>query len=189
MAAPQLLQRPVMLATKLSTPLTPAAPIHQVRIVNGQPCGKTGSTPLTGIVITTPVSAAPTRLASPAQAPNPSPIPIPTPAQPIQISSLTTEPKVGVLLKYSLFLKKTKLRYNNLIIELITRFPPQPTVKLAGGAEQKAVVSLPSSSTPPLSPPPRPKKEESPEVCVGAANPQSLHVLDILKVKLYCMFL
>ncbi|XP_071318273.1 PHD finger protein 21A isoform X2 [Trachinotus anak] len=130
MAAPQLLQRPVMLATKLSSSLPSAAPIHQVRIVNGQPCSKTGSTPLTGIVITTPVSAAPTRLGSPAQAPNPTPIPTPTPAQPIQISSLTTEPK---------------------------------TVKSGGGPEQKAVVSLPSSSTPPLSPAPRPKKEENPE--------------------------
>ncbi|TMS00945.1 PHD finger protein 21A [Larimichthys crocea] len=129
MAAPQLLQRPVMLATKLSSSLPSAAPIHQVRIVNGQPCSKTGSTPLTGIVITTPVSATPTRLASPAQAPNTTPIP--TPAQPIQISSLTTEPK--------------------------------QTVKSGGGAEPKAVVSLPSSSTPPLSPPPRPKKEENPE--------------------------
>uniref|UniRef100_A0A674NW25 PHD finger protein 21A n=1 Tax=Takifugu rubripes TaxID=31033 RepID=A0A674NW25_TAKRU len=69
MAAPQLLQRPVMLATKLSSPLPSAAPIHQVRIVNGQPCSKTGTTPLTGIVITTPVSTAPTRLASPAQFP------------------------------------------------------------------------------------------------------------------------
>uniref|UniRef100_A0A8P4KSS8 PHD finger protein 21Ab n=1 Tax=Dicentrarchus labrax TaxID=13489 RepID=A0A8P4KSS8_DICLA len=95
MAAPQLLQRPVMLATKLSSSLPSAAPIHQVRIVNGQPCSKTGSAPLTGIVITTPVSATtPTRLASPAQAPNP--IPTPTPAQPIQISSLTTEPKQTV---------------------------------------------------------------------------------------------
>uniref|UniRef100_A0A3Q3JI52 PHD-type domain-containing protein n=1 Tax=Monopterus albus TaxID=43700 RepID=A0A3Q3JI52_MONAL len=56
MAAPQLLQRPVMLATKLSSALPSAAPIHQVRIVNGQPCSKTGSAPLTGIVITTPVS-------------------------------------------------------------------------------------------------------------------------------------
>ncbi|TKS72917.1 PHD finger protein 21A BHC80a BRAF35-HDAC complex protein BHC80 [Collichthys lucidus] len=129
MAAPQLLQRPVMLATKLSSSLPSAAPIHQVRIVNGQPCSKTGSTPLTGIVITTPVSATPTRLASPAQAPITTPIP--TPAQPIQISSLTTEPK--------------------------------QTVKSGGAAEPKAVVSLPSSSTPPLSPPPRPKKEENPE--------------------------
>ncbi|XP_056243002.1 PHD finger protein 21A isoform X10 [Seriola aureovittata] len=131
MAAPQLLQRPVMLATKLSSSLPSAAPIHQVRIVNGQPCSKTGSTPLTGIVITTPVSAAPTRLGSPAQAPNPSTIPNPTPAQPIQISSLTPEPK--------------------------------QTVKSGGGAEPKTVVSLPSSSTPPLSPAPRPKKEENPE--------------------------
>uniref|UniRef100_A0A7N9AVK2 PHD finger protein 21Ab n=1 Tax=Mastacembelus armatus TaxID=205130 RepID=A0A7N9AVK2_9TELE len=65
MAAPQLLQRPVMLTTKLSSALSSAAPIHQVRIVNGQPCSKTGSAPLTGIVITTPVSTAPTRLASP----------------------------------------------------------------------------------------------------------------------------
>ncbi|XP_067447133.1 PHD finger protein 21A isoform X2 [Thunnus thynnus] len=130
MAAPQLLQRPVMLATKLSSPLPSAAPIHQVRIVNGQPCGKTGSTPLTGIVITTPVSATAARLASPAQAPNPAPVPTPTPAQPIQISSLTADPK---------------------------------TVKSGGGAEQKIVVSLPSSSTPPLSPAPRPKKEENPE--------------------------
>uniref|UniRef100_A0A3P9QAI3 PHD finger protein 21A n=1 Tax=Poecilia reticulata TaxID=8081 RepID=A0A3P9QAI3_POERE len=100
MAAPQLLQRPVMLATKLATSLPSAAPIHQVRIVNGQPCGKTGATPLTGIVITTPVTATPTRLASPAQA--------------------LTNPKASA-------------------------------------------VSLPSSSTPPLSPPPRPRKEENPE--------------------------
>uniref|UniRef100_A0A3Q3BH31 PHD finger protein 21Ab n=1 Tax=Kryptolebias marmoratus TaxID=37003 RepID=A0A3Q3BH31_KRYMA len=70
MAAPQLLQRPVMLATKLSTSLPSAAPIHQVRIVNGQPCSKTGSAPLTGIVITTPVSAAPARIACPAQLPS-----------------------------------------------------------------------------------------------------------------------
>ncbi|KAG7233034.1 hypothetical protein INR49_007550 [Caranx melampygus] len=131
MAAPQLLQRPVMLATKLSSSLPSAAPIHQVRIVNGQPCSKTGSAPLTGIVITTPVSAAPTRLGSPAQTPTQTPTPTPTPAQPIQISSLTTEPKL--------------------------------TVKSGGGAEQKAVVSLPSSSTPPLSPAPRAKKEENPE--------------------------
>ncbi|XP_056907547.1 PHD finger protein 21B isoform X6 [Takifugu flavidus] len=135
MAAPQLLQRPVMLATKLSSPLPSAAPIHQVRIVNGQPCSKTGTTPLTGIVITTPVSTAPTRLASPAQPPNPIPVSTPTPVQPIQISSLGPEPK-------------------------------QQTVKPGNGAEQKAVVTIPSSSTPPLSPPlppPRPKKEENPE--------------------------
>ncbi|XP_074533492.1 PHD finger protein 21A isoform X2 [Halichoeres trimaculatus] len=139
MAAPQLLQRPVMLATKLSSSLSSAAPIHQVRIVNGQPCSKTGTTPLTGIVITTPVSASPARLASPAQALNPTPILTATSVQPIQISSLTPEPK---------------------------------TVKPGGAVEQKAVVSLPSSSTPPLSPPappppppppPRPKREENPE--------------------------
>ncbi|XP_037834219.1 PHD finger protein 21A [Kryptolebias marmoratus] len=132
MAAPQLLQRPVMLATKLSTSLPSAAPIHQVRIVNGQPCSKTGSAPLTGIVITTPVSAAPARIACPAQLPsNPAPIAVPPPpAPPIQISSLTAESK--------------------------------QTVKMEA-AELKAAVSLPSSSTPPLSPPPRPKREENPE--------------------------
>lgn len=92
MAAPQLLQRPVMLATKLATSLPSAAPIHQVRIVNGQPCAKTGTTPLTGIVITTPMSAAATRLASPAHAPTP----IPATAQAIQISSIATEPKQTV---------------------------------------------------------------------------------------------
>ncbi|XP_035012588.2 PHD finger protein 21A isoform X5 [Hippoglossus stenolepis] len=127
MAAPQLLQRPVMLATKLSSSLSSAAPIHQVRIVNGQPCSKTGSTPLTGIIITTPVSATPTRLSSPAQTPSPAL----TPAKPIQISSLITE--------------------------------SMQTVKSGGGAE-KRVVSLPSSSsTPPSSPAPRPKREENPE--------------------------
>ncbi|XP_047245208.1 PHD finger protein 21A isoform X1 [Girardinichthys multiradiatus] len=131
MAAPQLLQRPVMLATKLATSLPSAAPIHQVRIVNGQPCGKTGSAPLTGIVITTPVTATPTRLASPVHALTiPAPLPAPPPAPPIQISSLISEPK--------------------------------QTVKLEA-AEQKAVVSMPSSSTPPLSSPSRPKKEENPE--------------------------
>ncbi|XP_017160812.1 PHD finger protein 21A isoform X2 [Poecilia reticulata] len=132
MAAPQLLQRPVMLATKLATSLPSAAPIHQVRIVNGQPCGKTGATPLTGIVITTPVTATPTRLASPAQAlTNPAPLPIPPPtAPPIQISSLISEPK---------------------------------TVKLEAAEQKASAVSLPSSSTPPLSPPPRPRKEENPE--------------------------
>ncbi|KAM7397353.1 hypothetical protein PAMP_020332 [Pampus punctatissimus] len=94
MAAPQLLQRPVMLATKLSSSLPSAAPIHQVRIVNGQPCSKAGSAPLTGIVITTPVTAAAARLASPAQAPNPTSSP--TAGQPIQISSLTADPKQTV---------------------------------------------------------------------------------------------
>uniref|UniRef100_A0AAV2KPQ3 PHD-type domain-containing protein n=1 Tax=Knipowitschia caucasica TaxID=637954 RepID=A0AAV2KPQ3_KNICA len=90
MAAPQLLQRPVMLATKLATTSLPSAtPIHQVRIVNGQPCAKTGSTPLAGIVITAPVSAAATRLASPAHAPSA----VPMSAQPIQISSITAQTK------------------------------------------------------------------------------------------------
>ncbi|XP_018515882.1 PHD finger protein 21A isoform X2 [Lates calcarifer] len=133
MAAPQLLQGPVMLATKLSSSLPSAAPIHQVRIVNGQPCSKTGSAPLTGIVITTPVSAAPaTRLASPAQAPNPAPVPTLTPTQPIQISSLTTEPKT---------VKSGGGAEQKAVVSL----------------------SSSSSSTPPLSPAPRPKKEENPE--------------------------
>ncbi|XP_061631180.1 PHD finger protein 21A isoform X6 [Phyllopteryx taeniolatus] len=125
MAAPQLLQRPVMLATKLTQSLSPAAaPIHQLRIVNGQPCVKTGSAPLTGIVITSPTTAA--CLASPARAPDPASVP----ARPPQIRSVTAEPK---------------------------------TVKTGGGAEHKVALTLPSSSTPPLSLPPRPKKEESSE--------------------------
>ncbi|XP_053332385.1 PHD finger protein 21A isoform X5 [Clarias gariepinus] len=60
MAAPQLLQRPVMLATKLTSALPASAgPIHQVRIVNGQPCAipktvaSTGG--VTGIVISGPM--------------------------------------------------------------------------------------------------------------------------------------
>ncbi|XP_029993412.1 PHD finger protein 21A isoform X8 [Sphaeramia orbicularis] len=133
MAAPQLLQRPVMLATKLSSSLPSAAPIHQVRIVNGQPCSKTGTTPLTGIVITTPVSATATRLASPAQAPNPAPIPTPTPVQPIQISSLTTDPKQTVKTGGGAEQKAVVSRPSS---------------------------STPPLSPPP---PPRPKKEENPE--------------------------
>ncbi|XP_049578040.1 PHD finger protein 21A isoform X2 [Syngnathus scovelli] len=124
MAAPQLLQRPVMLATKLSPSLSSAAPIHQLRIVNGQPCVKTGSAPLTGIVIAAPTTAA--CLASPARAPDPASVP----TQPPQMGGVTAEPK---------------------------------TVKVGGAAEHKMTVTLPSSSTPSLSPPPRPKKEESPE--------------------------
>ncbi|XP_061138274.1 PHD finger protein 21A-like isoform X1 [Syngnathus typhle] len=124
MAAPQLLQRPVMLATKLSPSLSSAAPIHQLRIVNGQPCVKTGSAPLTGIVIAAPTTAA--CLASPARAPDPASVP----TQPPQMGGVTVEPK---------------------------------TVKAGGAAEHKMTVTLPSSSTPPLSPPPWPKKEESPE--------------------------
>ncbi|XP_061698569.1 PHD finger protein 21A isoform X8 [Syngnathoides biaculeatus] len=126
MAAPQLLQRPVMLATKLPQSLSPAAaPIHQLRIVNGQPCVKTGSAPLTGIVITTPTTAA--CLASPARAPDPASVP----AQPLQTDGAGAEAK--------------------------------QTVKTGGGAEHKVALTVPSSSTPPLSLPPRPKKEESPE--------------------------
>ncbi|XP_061780944.1 PHD finger protein 21A isoform X2 [Nerophis lumbriciformis] len=130
MAAPQLLQRPVMLATKLSPSMSSVAPIHQVRIVNGQPCVKTGTTPLTGIVITTPVTTTAACIASPAQALDPASVPTLTPSQPSQISSLASDSK---------------------------------TVKSGGGAEHKMAVPLPSSSTPPLSPPTRPRKEESPE--------------------------
>ncbi|PWA29921.1 hypothetical protein CCH79_00019636, partial [Gambusia affinis] len=148
MAAPQLLQRPVMLTTKLATSLPSAAPIHQVRIVNGQPCSKTGAAPLTGIVITTPVTATPTRLASPA----PLPVP-PPPAPPIQISSLISEPKLFISPNLNLLSSPSSSSSSS---------SSQQTVKLEA-AEQKAAVSLPSSSTPSLSPPPRPKKEENPE--------------------------
>ncbi|KAK3558763.1 hypothetical protein QTP86_028778, partial [Hemibagrus guttatus] len=49
MAAPQLLQRPVMLTTKLTSALPASAgPIHQVRIVNGQPCAIPKTVPSTG---------------------------------------------------------------------------------------------------------------------------------------------
>ncbi|XP_061750654.1 PHD finger protein 21A isoform X5 [Nerophis ophidion] len=130
MAAPQLLQRPVMLATKLSPSMSSVAPIHQVRIVNGQPCVKTGTTPLTGIVITTPVTTTTACIGSPAQAPDPASVPTLAPSQPSQISSLASDSK---------------------------------TVISGGGAEHKMAVPLPSSSTPPLSPPTRPRKEESPE--------------------------
>lgn len=186
MAAPQLLQRPVMLATKLTSSLPSAAPIHQVRIVNGQPCGKPGAAPLTGIVITTPVAAGPARLAGPAApAPNPVPAPIsvpaavsvptpipaivsvsgPTPVQPIQISSLTTEPKVRRATPHWILGQRPPA-------SLSPASSSQQTVKAASGAEQKVVVSPPtssSSSTPPISPPPpppppRPKREENPEV-------------------------
>uniref|UniRef100_A0A8C7WIV0 PHD finger protein 21A n=1 Tax=Oncorhynchus mykiss TaxID=8022 RepID=A0A8C7WIV0_ONCMY len=93
MAAPQLLQRgPVMLTTKLSSSslTSSAGPIHQVRIVNGQPCASSGvksgqhTGTVTGIVIT-----APARLA--------------TPKQTLQISSLSSDTKVstmGVCFKY-----------------------------------------------------------------------------------------
>ncbi|XP_027019778.2 PHD finger protein 21A isoform X5 [Tachysurus fulvidraco] len=49
MAAPQLLQRPVMLTTKLTSALhTSPSHIHQVRIVNGQPCAIPKTIPSTG---------------------------------------------------------------------------------------------------------------------------------------------
>ncbi|XP_064786582.1 PHD finger protein 21A isoform X6 [Oncorhynchus masou masou] len=117
MAAPQLLQQgPVMLTTKLSSSLTSSAgPIHQVRIVNGQPCASAGAKSgqhtgtVTGIVITAPASA---RLA--------------TPKQTLQISSLSSDNKA---------------------------------VKAHRGLEQKML----ASSTPPLSPAPRPKREDNPQ--------------------------
>uniref|UniRef100_A0A8C7K957 PHD finger protein 21A n=1 Tax=Oncorhynchus kisutch TaxID=8019 RepID=A0A8C7K957_ONCKI len=119
MAAPQLLQRgPVMLTTKLSSSslTSSAGPIHQVRIVNGQPCASAGAKSgqhtgtVTGIVITAPASA---RLA--------------TPKQTLQISSLSSDTKA---------------------------------VKAHRGLEQKML----ASSTPPLSPAPRPKREDNPQV-------------------------
>ncbi|XP_036391033.1 PHD finger protein 21A-like isoform X1 [Megalops cyprinoides] len=82
MAAPQLLQRPVMLTTKLTATSLPSTtgPIHQVRIMNGQPCATIAKTlttgQLTGIVITAPASSP--RLASP---------------QTLQISGLSTDTK------------------------------------------------------------------------------------------------
>ncbi|KAJ8402918.1 hypothetical protein AAFF_G00362320 [Aldrovandia affinis] len=82
MVAPQLLQRPVMLTTKLTPTSLPStsSPVRQVRIVNGQPCATITKTlppgQLTGIVITTPTTAA--RLAG---------------SHTLQISSLTTDTK------------------------------------------------------------------------------------------------
>uniref|UniRef100_A0A673XH12 PHD finger protein 21Aa n=1 Tax=Salmo trutta TaxID=8032 RepID=A0A673XH12_SALTR len=79
LAAPQLLQRPVMLTTKLtSTSLaSTTGPIHQVRIVNGQPCASITKTlpsaQLTGIVITSPATiTATTPLTSASAPPSPS---------------------------------------------------------------------------------------------------------------------
>ncbi|KAL0967908.1 hypothetical protein UPYG_G00259490 [Umbra pygmaea] len=85
MAAPQLLQRgSVMLTTKLSASSLPssAGPIHQVRIVNGQPCATTGpksvqpAGTVTGIVITAPASVC-----------------LATPTQTLQISGLASDTK------------------------------------------------------------------------------------------------
>ncbi|CAL8260236.1 unnamed protein product [Merluccius merluccius] len=116
MAAPQLLQRPVMVAAKIAP--SSVTPIHQLRILNGQ----TPPTTLTGIVITTS-----TRLNA---APPPSSTqPIGSPA-PLPPSS--TQP--------------------------ISSLDANTTVKLVGGREQKAVVSAP-----PLSPPPRQKREDNPQ--------------------------
>ncbi|XP_034152881.1 PHD finger protein 21Aa isoform X6 [Esox lucius] len=84
LAAPQLLQRPVMLTTKLtSTSLATTGPIHQVRIVNGQPCASLTKTlpsgQLTGIVITSPATITTTTPLAPHQT--------------LQISSLNTDTK------------------------------------------------------------------------------------------------
>uniref|UniRef100_A0AAY4EK59 PHD-type domain-containing protein n=1 Tax=Denticeps clupeoides TaxID=299321 RepID=A0AAY4EK59_9TELE len=75
MAAPQLLQRPVLLSTKLTPcPLSSATgPIHQVRIVNGQPSTPIGKTQSMGQVTGIVISA---------------------PTQTLQISSLPTDTKV-----------------------------------------------------------------------------------------------
>ncbi|KAM9807899.1 PHD finger protein 21A [Neosynchiropus ocellatus] len=154
MAAPQLLQRPVMLTTKLTSSLPTAAPVHQVRIVNGQPCPKTGSAPLTGIVITTPVSATATHFTTHPHTPDPIVVTAQTPTQPIQISSLTLEPKVRSLSGQRCALETPVLTLH---------FCFEQTVKTEGGAEPKAVITLPSTSTPPLSPCSRSKKEENPE--------------------------
>ncbi|XP_062316906.1 uncharacterized protein phf21ab [Osmerus eperlanus] len=92
MAAPQLLQRPLMLATKLSPnslapSLAPSAgPVHQVRIVNGQPCAAAAAhtqpaAPVAGIVIATPASSA--RLA--------------TPTHTLQVSGLLSDHKVRTM--------------------------------------------------------------------------------------------
>ncbi|XP_048112722.1 PHD finger protein 21A isoform X2 [Alosa alosa] len=72
-APPQLLQRPIMLATKLSpSSLSQTTPIHQVRIVNGQPCATLAKTTPTGQVTGIVISA---------------------PAPTLQISSLPTDTK------------------------------------------------------------------------------------------------
>lgn len=79
MAAPQLLQRPVMLTTKLTSALPASAgPIHQVRIVNGQPCAIPKTVPSTG-TSTGQVTG----------------IVISGPMQTLQISSLNADKKVS----------------------------------------------------------------------------------------------
>lgn len=101
MAAPQLLQRPVMLATKLTSALPASAgPIHQVRIVNGQPCAIPKTVPSTG--------------ASTGQVTG---IVISGPVQTLQISSLNADIKVSSALvvapSYTLFaiIKLTLFRF------------------------------------------------------------------------------
>ncbi|MBN3320728.1 PF21A protein, partial [Atractosteus spatula] len=79
LAAPQLIQRPVMLTKVTATSLpTATGSIHQVRIMNGQPCATIAKTispaQLTSIVITTPG----TRIAG---------------SQTLQISSANTDAK------------------------------------------------------------------------------------------------
>lgn len=70
LATPQLVQRPVMLATNLSAGPMPAAPgpITQLRILNGQSgaaiAKSLSATQLTGIVITTPATIAPIQLST-----------------------------------------------------------------------------------------------------------------------------
>ncbi|KAK1159694.1 hypothetical protein AOXY_G21074 [Acipenser oxyrinchus oxyrinchus] len=99
LAAPQLLQRPVMLTTKLTATSLPSATgsIHQVRILNGQPCATIAKTlptgQLTGIVITAPG----TRIAGP---------------QTLQLSKANTETKTvktqgGIEEKQSLSIPST----------------------------------------------------------------------------------
>uniref|UniRef100_A0A4W4FGE7 PHD finger protein 21Ab n=1 Tax=Electrophorus electricus TaxID=8005 RepID=A0A4W4FGE7_ELEEL len=82
MAAPQLLQRPVMLTTKL-TPALPASagPIHQLRIVNGQTCSAVPKTGLGTVGATTGQVTG---------------IMISSPVQTLQISSLNPDTKVRV---------------------------------------------------------------------------------------------
>ncbi|XP_071200324.1 PHD finger protein 21A-like isoform X3 [Salvelinus alpinus] len=109
MTALQLLQRgPVMLTNKLSPSSLPSSAglIHQVRIINGQPCAAKSGQPtgmLTGIVITAPASV-----------------------QTLQISGLASDTK---------------------------------TVKARGGFGQKMLVSRT-----PLSPAPRLKREDNPQL-------------------------
>ncbi|KAG5848921.1 hypothetical protein ANANG_G00104590 [Anguilla anguilla] len=139
MAAPQLLQRPVMLTTKLTATSLPSAtgPIHQVRIMNGQPCSTVAKTlpagQLTGIVITTPAT---TRLASP---------------QTLQISSLSPDTKVSTAGKGPDSSTRPQAR-------TVHREPP-----LKGRDRSKGIGDHPVLPQHSASPPPKPKHEESPQ--------------------------